>query len=65
MHHERELMREKTEVERQTPSEFGDEQQSARESDTGNDDRASNSDVILVNFQPGEPADPHNWSNVS
>lgn len=63
MHHESELTRDKTQEERQTPLDFDDEEQS-RESSTSSDDQASDGDVVLVNFQPGDAADPHNWSKV-
>lgn len=55
MHHTTELTREKTEEEQPTPT----------ESVTDSDDRQSTNDVILVEFKPGEPANPHNWPKVS
>lgn len=68
MHRETELTREKTHDEHEhavAPDVELDAQ--STQSDTDSDDRRSSSqdDVVLVNFQPGEPADPHNWSLVS
>lgn len=69
MGHENELTREKTEErqrrqQQRRPSEIEDDTPSTV-SDSSSDEHPSINDVILVNFQPGEPADPHNWSKVS
>lgn len=68
MHHETELTREKTHDEHHhavVPGVASEAQ--STQSDTDSEGRRSSSqdDVVLVNFQPGEPADPHNWSSVS
>lgn len=68
MHRETELTREKTHDGHEhavAPDVELDAQ--STQSGTDSEDRRSSSqdDVVLVNFQPGEPADPHNWSLVS
>lgn len=63
MHHENELTREKTEEEQRTPPTFHVEPPTESESDS--EALSSPDDVALVNFQPGEPGNPHNWSTVS
>lgn len=68
MRHETELTREKTHDEQHHAVAPGVELDAqSTQSDTDSEDRRSSTqdDVILVNFQPGEPADPHNWSSVS
>lgn len=65
MHREHELTRVKSEEDqRRTRSEL-EEELPTTPSETDSDDRHSTNDVVLVNFQPGEPANPHNWSKVS
>lgn len=64
MHHQAELTREKTEEEQRTPPTFDDEVPST-ESESGSDGRPSPANATVITFQPGEPADPHNWSTVS
>lgn len=59
MHHESELTRQKTE---EDLAQADDDV--STESDTITADQRSTEDVFIVNFQPGEPADPHNWSTV-
>ena len=67
MHHETELTREKTQDEHQAPIPAVEYEAQSTQSDTDSEGRPSSSqeDVVPVNFQPGEPADPHNWSLVS
>lgn len=68
MRRDTELTREKTHDEQQHAVAPGVELDAqSTQSDTDSEDRRSSTqdDVILVNFQPGEPADPHNWSPVS
>lgn len=70
MHRETELTREKTQDGHQhhgaAAADVELEAQSTQ-SDTDSEDRrpSSQDDVVLVSFQPGEPANPHNWSMVS
>lgn len=63
MHHDSELTREKTADGQQTPPEL-DHELPTSPSDTDSDDQHSTNDVTVVNFLPGEPANPHNWSKV-
>lgn len=67
MHHETELTREKTQDEHQAADPAIEYEAQSTQSDTDSEGRRSSSqdDVVPVNFQPGEPADPHNWSLVS
>lgn len=67
MHHETELTREKTQDEHQAAAPASEYEAQSTQSDTDSEGRRSSSqdDVVPVNFQPGEPADPHNWSLVS
>lgn len=59
MHSESELAGEKTKEEvRQSVDDV------STGSEAATDDHSSTSDVVLVDFAPGEPADPHNWSKV-
>lgn len=64
MHHENQLTREKTEEE-QHSSPIVDFEAPSTESESDGEGLSSPDDVALVNFQPGEPGDPHNWSMVS
>lgn len=64
MHRENELTRQKTDEAQRTPPDY-DVESPATQSDSDSDDQPSTSDVVLVNFHPGEPADPHNWPKVS
>lgn len=59
MHHESELTRQKTEEDLAQP-----EDDVSTGSETTTVDQRSIDNVAIVNFQPGEPADPHNWSMV-
>lgn len=67
MHHQNELVREKTEddVDENQPTNPSFEASPSNQSETDSDSHASLDDVNLVTFRPGEPADPHNWSKVS
>lgn len=67
MRGETELTREKTHNEHQAVVPGVELDAESTQSDTDSEDRRSSTqdDVIPVNFQPGEPADPHNWSLVS
>ncbi|KAI3393177.1 hypothetical protein diail_4633 [Diaporthe ilicicola] len=64
MHRETELTREKTQDGHQQSAQDVELEAQSTQSNTDSEDRRSSSqdDVVLVNFQPGEPADPHNWS---
>lgn len=64
MHHADELTREKDEGEQHTSPPDNDDVPST-ESETGSDGLPSTGEVVIVNFEAGEPADPHNWSIVS
>lgn len=59
MHHEDELSRQKTEEDLAHP-----EDDVSTGSETSTVDQSSTNNVAIVNFQPGEAADPHNWSMV-
>lgn len=59
MHHESELIRQKTEEDLAQPDD-----DVSTGSDTSTVDQSSTGNVAIVNFLPGEPADPHNWSMV-
>ena len=67
MRRETELTREKTHDDHEAAVPPVDYEAQSTQSDTDSDDRRSSSqdDVVPVNFQPGEPANPHNWSLVS
>lgn len=67
MHPETELTREKTHDEHHAVAPGVDFEAQSTQSDTDSEGRRSSSqdDVVLVNFQPGDPANPHNWSAVS
>jgi hypothetical protein len=65
MHHERELTREKTHEDQPAQPDFDNELPSTESGSDSDGLHGSMHDVSLVNFQPGEPADPHNWSMVS
>lgn len=58
MHHENELVRQKTEEDLAQPDDV------STGSDTSTVDQRSTDNVALVEFLPGEPANPHNWSMV-
>lgn len=59
MRHEDELSRQKTEEDLAQP-----EDDVSTGSETSTVDQRSTDNVAIVNFQPGEAADPHNWSMV-
>jgi hypothetical protein len=67
MHSETELTREKTQDDRDGAIPVVDYEAQSTQSDTDSESRrpSSQDDVVAVNFQPGEPANPHNWSMVS
>ncbi|KUI67683.1 hypothetical protein VM1G_03590 [Cytospora mali] len=62
MHHEQELTREKTNEGQSAPPTFDDEAPSTELGSDSEGNRGSLDNVVLVNFQPGEPANPHNWA---
>lgn len=65
MHHERELTREKSEEDQPAQLGFDNEVPSTELESDSDGPHDSMHDVSVVNFQPGDPADPHNWSMVS
>ncbi|KAK7748160.1 hypothetical protein SLS53_001415 [Cytospora paraplurivora] len=61
MHHADEMTREKDEGEQRTSPPDNIDVPST-ESESGSDGLPSTGEVVIVDFEPGEPADPHNWN---
>lgn len=59
MHDESEMTRQKTEEDLTQPGDGV-----SVKTDIATDDGRSTENVTVVDFQPGEPANPHNWSEV-